>query len=86
MFADDGWAEIVPVPAVVRLSWNCFSAKVAVTLLAASIVTSHVAAVPEQAPDQLLNNESEAGAAVSLTTVPALYFHVDDVGEDETVP
>src|SRR5262245_4443748 len=86
LLAADGWTETVPGPTGVTLSANCLSAKVAVTLLAASIVTSHVRVAPEQAPDQLLNTESEPGAAVSLTTVPERYFHVVDVGDAEMVP
>jgi len=43
-----------PVPFVDVLSEYCFSVKVAVTLLAASIVTLQ-APLPVQAPDQLLN-------------------------------
>src|SRR5262245_49703497 len=84
--ADDGWAETVPGPTSVTLSANCWSTKVAVTLLAISIVTSQVRLLPEHAPDQLLNTEFEAGAAVSLTTVPERYFDVDDDGTAETLP
>jgi len=80
LFADDGWAEIVPDPTEVRLSWNCLSAKVAVTLLAAFIVTLHVVAVPEQAPDQPENSPLVAGVAVRVTTVPTLYMLFADDG------
>ncbi len=44
---------------------------VAVTEFAAVIGTSHVAAVPVQAPDQPVKVESLAGVAVSVTSVPA---------------
>ena len=50
-----GLAVIKPSPTVVRVSTNCSWVKVAVALLAASIVTLHVGAVPEQAPDQPAN-------------------------------
>jgi len=43
-----------PVPLVDKLSEYCFSVKVAVTLLAASIVTLQAPA-PVQAPDQPVN-------------------------------
>jgi hypothetical protein len=43
---------------------------VAVTLLAAFIVTEHVAAVPVQAPLQLVKLLPAAALAVSVTTVP----------------
>jgi hypothetical protein len=45
--------------------------KVAVTLLAAFIVTLQTP-VPVQAPDQLLNRYPAAGTGVRVTTVPAL--------------
>jgi hypothetical protein len=42
---------------------------VAVTVLAASSLTVHVAAAPEQAPPQPTKNESLLGASVSVTVV-----------------
>jgi hypothetical protein len=45
--------------------------KVAVTDLAASIATVHVGDEPEQAPLQDPKREPLAGAAMSLTAVPA---------------
>jgi hypothetical protein len=48
------------------------AANVAVTDLAADIVTVQVP-VPEQAPDQPVNMEPLAGAAVSVTLVPEAY-------------
>jgi hypothetical protein len=72
--ADDGWAPIVPEPTTFKVSgncWGCGSVKVAVTLLAVSIVTLH-APLPVQAPDQPLNWKPAAGVAVNVTTVPAL--------------
>ena len=45
---------------------------VAVTDLAASIVTVHVDAEPEHAPLQPLNDQPASGVAVSVTTVPSV--------------
>ena len=53
----------------VTVSVRLMSVKVAVTDLAASIVTSHVP-VPEQAPDQPVNEEFAPAVAVSVTSVP----------------
>ena len=61
------------------------AAKVAVTLLAASIVTLQ-APVPEQAPDQPPNCEPEAGVAVRDTTVPAAYVPLTGAGLAVIVP
>ena len=52
---------------VTAAAWN-----VAVTERAWSIVTEHVAALPEQAPLQPTNCWPEPGVAVSVTTVPAV--------------
>jgi hypothetical protein len=43
------------------------SENVAVTLLTTSIVTTHVDAVPEQAPPQPVNDVPAPGVAVSVT-------------------
>ena len=61
------------------------AAKVAVTLLAASIVTLQ-APVPEQAPDQPPNCEPEAGVAVRDTTVRAAYVPLTGAGLAVIVP
>ena len=59
---------------------------------AASVVTWHVEAVPEQAPPQPVNAEPGAALAVSVTTVPAVNDaeHVDPqempAGDELTVP
>jgi hypothetical protein len=45
-------------------------ANVAVTLLAAVMVTVQVCAVPEQAPDQPLKTKPDDGEAVRITDVP----------------
>ena len=58
----------VPAEAVIVL---VLRVKVAVTELAAYIVTEHVP-VPEHAPDQPAKVELASGAAVSVTDVPAL--------------
>src|SRR4051794_34074350 len=44
--------------------------KVAVTFLAASMVTAQVVATPVHAPDQPANTEPELGVAVSVTMAP----------------
>jgi len=46
---------------------------VAVTLVAALIVTVHVLACPEQAPLQPLNTAPALACAVNATTVPLVY-------------
>jgi hypothetical protein len=62
--------EPVPLPVTDTVSVRLMSVKVAVTDLAASIVTMHVP-VPEQAPDQPVNVEvDDTGVAVRVTTVP----------------
>jgi hypothetical protein len=59
-----------PVPAFVTVSVRDLSTKVAVTVLAASIVTMHVVAVPLHPPPvKPLKSAFAAGAAVSVTTV-----------------
>src|SRR5207249_4686769 len=74
-----GAAAMVPSPSVVSASAYC-AVKVAVTLLAASIVTLQVATVPEHAPDQLVNAELDPGVAVRVTSVPAGYFPASGPG------
>jgi hypothetical protein len=61
----------LPVPALLTDSVNVCTLKVAVTDVAAFIVTEQVP-VPEQAPLQPAKVEPPAGAAVSVTTVPLL--------------
>src|SRR4029077_2556304 len=61
------------------------SMKFAVTLLAASIFTLQLP-VPVQAPDQPLNLQPVPGVAVTSTSVPAVYFPVDDDGRAPTNP
>jgi hypothetical protein len=74
-----------PDPTVDKDSANCFTVKVAVTVLAAFIVTLQ-APLPVQAPDQPLNWKFAAGVDVSVTTVPVLYSPVADAGEAAIVP
>ena len=62
----------LPVPAVAVVKLKVCCVKVAVTLLAASIVTLHAPA-PLHAPLQLVNVEKAAGVGVSVTTTPLLY-------------
>lgn len=59
-----------PVPVVTLTSSYVFSAKVADTERGSVIVTVHVVAVPEQAPDQPVNTDDELAAAISVTVVP----------------
>ena len=60
----------LPAPAFVTVSANVGTPKVAVTVVAADIVTVH-APVPEQPPPlQPVNVEPAAGVAVSITAVP----------------
>ena len=58
-----------PVPFVPVVSANCWSAKPAVTLWFAVIVTTHPP-VPEQSPPQPVNVEPVAGVGVTVTCVP----------------
>jgi hypothetical protein len=58
-----------PVPAFVTVSVYWSFVNVALTLLAASIVTLHVP-VPEHAPVHPANVDIASGVAVSVTTVP----------------
>jgi hypothetical protein len=61
-----------PRPDLLTVSVNFWTAKVAVTVVAAVIVTVHVP-VPEQPPPlQPVNVEPLAGDAVSVTLVPLL--------------
>jgi hypothetical protein len=64
-----GCDTTVPTPSRVTLSTGAFPANVAVTILAASIVTRQTP-IPLQAPDQPANAEPEAGAAVKVTIAP----------------
>jgi hypothetical protein len=64
-----GFVIVVPVGGGVL---PCASAKLAVTSWAEFIATVHVAEVPVQAPDQLLNVDPLAGVAVRRTLVPAV--------------
>ena len=61
----------LPVPDLLTDKENVCTLKVAVTEVAAFIVTEQVP-VPEQAPLQPAKVEPPAGAAVSVTTVPLL--------------
>jgi len=60
-------------------------AKAAPTVRAAAIVTWQVRAVPEQAPLQPANAESDAGPAVSVTTVPRTY-EAEHVAPQSSLP
>ncbi len=57
----------VPGPAFVIVTVCFTSVNVAVTVVAAASVTSHVVATPEHAPDQPVNVEPSSGVAVSVT-------------------
>ena len=79
-----------PVPADAVIV-EVFKVNVAVTVLAALIVTVHEP-VPVQAPDQPPNVELASGAAVRVTLVPAAYTSVQSdpqlmpAGADVTIP
>ena len=60
------------MPALATVSATGSSANVAVTDFAALIETTHVAAVPVQAPLQPVKLEPAAAAAVSVTFVPSV--------------
>jgi hypothetical protein len=63
----------VPDPTVPTSSgYEAVPLNVAVTERAWSSVTTHVAALPEQAPDQLRRLCPDPGVEVRVTTVPAL--------------
>jgi hypothetical protein len=59
---------------------------VAVTLLASSIVTRQVLAVPEQAPDQRAKAEPFAGLALRVTLVPAAIWELQVRPQSIPVP
>jgi len=62
----------VPEPPVPTSSgYEAVPLNAAVTTRAWSMVTTHVAALPEQAPDQLTRLCPDAGVAVSVTSAPA---------------
>ena len=67
-----------PVPALLTLSVE-IGLKVALTVLAAVMLTTHVLAVPVQAPDQPVNTESLAGAAVKVTLLLAITSSLQSV-------
>jgi len=81
----------VPAPALVRVSVSGCRANVAVTEVAALMVTVQVP-VPEQPPLQPLNVEPATGAAVNVTTVPVVKAceqvvpHESPAGELVTMP
>jgi hypothetical protein len=60
-----------PMPPLVTLSMNCWSAKVAVTHFAASIVTVQVAPETASHPAHPTSSDPTSACAVSVTTVPA---------------
>src|SRR5882762_2918599 len=68
-----------PVPEIATVNTG-LSVKVAVTDLAASIVTSQVGGTPLHAPDQPEKTEFTDGVAVRVRTVPRLY------GSEQSAP
>jgi len=70
----------LPVPASVTVNGKVTMLKVAVTDLAALMVTEHLP-VPVQAPPHPAKVEPEAGDAVRVTTVPAEKFAVQVLGQ-----
>jgi hypothetical protein len=69
----------LPVPASETVKGKT-AVKVAVTALAAFMVTEHPA-VPEQAPLQPVNAEPAAGVSVNVTTVPLMKFALHVPGQ-----
>ena len=81
----------VPLPVFVTVKVYC-GVNVAVTDLAALIVTLHVPVLFVHAPDQPIKTEPESAVAVNVTAVPVSYVsaqsapHAMPVGELVTVP
>lgn len=81
----------LPFPILLTVRPKVFRVKVAVTDLAASIVTVQVP-VPVQVPDQPVKSESDVGAAERVTMVPTAKVAVQlapqliPAGDDVTVP
>src|SRR5881394_823951 len=86
--------DTVPVPGPVRdtVTEYVFSVNLAVTLAAASTVSSHTGTVPVHAPEKPTNTELASATAVSVTRVPAANVcsqfdaHDRPVGDDVTCP
>jgi hypothetical protein len=74
-----------PVPDIDIVSEYCFKVNVAVTVFGPSIVTLQVLPLGVQ-PDQLVNTELAAGAAVSVTGVPWLYVPLRGVTVPDPFP
>jgi hypothetical protein len=90
--AGDELTDPVPAPVLFTVSWNCTTVNVAVTVVAAFTVTTHVPVPLHPPPLHPVKSELGVGAAVSVTTVPALYDSVQSppqlipAGFDVTVP
>jgi hypothetical protein len=69
----------VPVPVLFTVRLKVWTAKAAVTVVLAVIVTAQVVAVPVQAPPQPVKVEPVAGVAVKVTGVPVTYEAVHAV-------
>jgi hypothetical protein len=82
----------VPLPARLTVRLNAPTAKVAVTLAAALIVTTQVPVPAHPPPDQPLKVEPGPGVAVSVTTVPESKLATQvapqliPAGDEATVP
>ena len=80
-----------PLPVFVTVKVYC-GVNVAMTNLAALIVTLHVPVLFVHAPDQPIKTEPESAVAVNVTAVPASYVssqsvpHIMPDGELVTVP
>jgi hypothetical protein len=70
MPAGDEVTVPAPVPALLTVSANGASAKVAVTVVAAVIVTTHEPVPLQPPPDQPLKIDPPAGVAVSVSIAP----------------
>ena len=82
----------VPLPVTATVSNRDCSVKVAVTLAACVMLTTHAPVPAHPPPAQPANADDAAGVAVSVTCVPDAYAsvqsapHVMPAGADVTVP
>ncbi len=75
-----------PVPDVFAVRSQASGWNVAVTVLAAVIVTVHLVPLADVQPDQLFSNEPAAGVAVSVTVLPLPAVVVQPAGSPHSSP